>query len=204
MKLTKLFLANVFVLALAFSSCDKENNNIIPNPEPTPPANATEKILVLDTRDRGSWTYIDFKTGKTQKYAIQENNATTGVTIDWQLGLHSYTNVKTNGLSGLNTGKSKFEEVTSAPKDGYVADVDGRVLKRVGAMPPPDEDYQYTKINMALKPFEGDPMSNGRINDKVLILKCKDGKFVKLQFLDNSNDEGVKGFMKIKYVYPFK
>lgn len=202
MKLTKLFLANVFVLALAFSSCDKENNNIIPNPEPTPPANATEKILVLDTNDWGSWTYIDFTTGKTQKYAIQKDDATTGVTIDWQLALHYYLDAKTNGLSGVNTGKVKFEDVTSAPKDGYVKDVIGDVLP-IFKMPP-QKHYIKANVNMALKPFEGDPMSNGRINDKVLILKCKDGKFVKLQFLDNSNDEGVKGFMKIKYVYPFK
>lgn len=203
MKSTKLFFANLFVLALAFSSCDKENNNIIPTPEPTPPANPTEKILILDTRDWGSWTYIDFKTGKTQKYAIQENDATTGVTIDWQIAIHSYLDVKTNGLSGLNTGKTKFEEVTSAPKDGYSEDVEHRIIKKL-IMPPSPETFLNTKVSRALAPFEGSPMGNGRINDKVLILKCKDGKFVKLQYLDNSNDEGVKGFMKIKYVYPFK
>lgn len=203
MKSTKLFFANLFVLALAFSSCDKENNNIIPTPEPTPPANPTEKILILDTRDLGSWTYIDFKTGKTQKYALQENDATTGVAIDWQLALHSYLDAKTNGLSGVKTDKTKFEDVTSAPKDGYVEDVNDKIIK-ILIMPPTDETQLNTKVNMALKPFEGSPMGNGRINDKVLILKCKDGKFVKLQYLDNSNDEGVKGFMKIKYVYPFK
>ena len=185
-------LAALLLVVCACTACS--------NDEPTP--EATAKTMTVDATAYDKWVYVDFKSGKEQTVTMNGSDDEKLVTIDWQIAIHRYSDVKTNGGSAIDTGVTTFDQPLSLPTTGYTADVEGKVLYKF-IMPPTDENYITTHINSVMVWMQGSPMDNTlKPNNHVFVVKCKDGTYAKLQFTDFTNDENVKGHVTFTYQYP--
>ena len=54
------------------------------------------KTLTVDATAYNQWVYVNFKDGKTQTVTMEGSDDESAVTIDWQIAIHRYTEVKTN------------------------------------------------------------------------------------------------------------
>ncbi|MDO5104352.1 HmuY family protein [Capnocytophaga sp.] len=103
----KIVLLLVCVAMLGTTACKKENkdNQLV--------TKAKEyKNLSVPTTD---WVYFSFE--KNQIVPVTDPDKST----DWDIAFNQY-DVKTRGA--LNTRLTAFDQVTQAPKDGYVSDVE--------------------------------------------------------------------------------
>ena len=127
------------------------------------------------------------------------------VTIDWQIAIHRYTEVKTNGGSVVQTDMTDMSKVTEIPASGYTADETGQQVLIKFIMPPTEDCYVTTHYNTIMKWTEGSAMAGTlATTNKVFVLKCKDGTYAKLQFNDFANADNVKGHVTFSYEYPVK
>lgn len=185
-------------LLLVLCACTACSNDDEPTPE------ATAKTMTVDATGYDKWVYVDLKSGKTQTVTMKGSDDESAVTIDWQIAIHRYSNVKTNGGSAIDTGVTAFDQPLSLPTTGYTADVKGKVLYKF-VMPPKDEHYIATHINSVIVWTQGSPMDNTlKPNNRVFVVKCKDNTYAKLQFTDFTNDQNVKGHVTFTYQYPAK
>lgn len=191
-------LSLLFVAVLAMSSCEKNNGGNDPMPE-----TAGEKTITVDATKYDQWVYIDFNTGKTQALNVKADLAAE-LKMDWHIALNRYSNVKTNGGEAINTQKQDFNAVTSIPEGAYQKDTEGKILINF-RMPPQDEDYIATGVNKAIKYVKGSPMQgNLEASNDVFVIKTKNGRYAKVQFIDFRNKENKTGHITLKYIYPFK
>lgn len=192
MKRLKNLTATLLVVC-ACIACSSENEQV---PE------ATTQAMTVDATAYDKWVYVDFKSGKTQTVTMNGSDDEAVVTIDWQIAIHRYSDVKTNGGSATDTGQTDMNLVTTLPTTGYTADVEGKVLYKF-VMPPTDDNYIQTHVNKVMVWMEGSPMDNTlKPTNRVFVVQCKDGTHAKLQFTDFTNAENVKGHVTFTYQYP--
>ncbi|WP_294531490.1 HmuY family protein [uncultured Bacteroides sp.] len=162
------------------------------------------QTLTVDATKYNQWVYVNLKDGKTQTVTMDGKDDESKVTIDWQIALHRYTEVKTNGGSVVQTAETSMDKVTEAPAGGYTADSDGQRILVKFSMPPTDDCFVTTHCNTVMKWTEGSAMDGTlATTNKVFVLKCKDGSVAKLQFTDYANSDNVKGHVTLQYQYPF-
>lgn len=164
----------------------------------------TTKTLTVDASAYDNWVYVDLKSGKTQTVTMAGTDDESAVNIDWQLAIHRYTDVKTNGGAVINTKQTNMDLVSTLPAGEYTADKEEKILYQF-IMPPTDENYVNTHINKVMVWTEGSAMDKTlKPTNHVFVLKCKDGTYAKLQFTDLTNAENVKGHITFNYEYPVK
>jgi len=86
-------------------------------------------IIQVNAKDRGSWTLVEFATGKTQKISEAEAETNKLSQVSWDLAF-SRTKIISNGgktnPSGktgiINLGPVDFDNIKTAPETGYVQD----------------------------------------------------------------------------------
>lgn len=163
------------------------------------------QTLTVDATAYDQWVYVNLKDGSTQTVTMQGSDDESQVSIDWQIAIHRYTEIKTNGGAIVETGMTDMSKVTEIPTSGYVADeTDQKVLIKF-TMPPTDDCYVTTHYNTLMKWTEGSAMDGTlATTNKVFVLKCKDGTYAKLQFTDFANADNVKGHVTFNYEYPVK
>lgn len=199
MKILNFWIVAVMALSLStvFTACsnDDDDNN-----------NETDfKTMTVNATAYDQWIYVNLKDGNSQAVTMEGEDDESKVTIDWQIAIHRYTEVKTNGGSVVQTEMTDMSQVTSIPASGYVADENDQKVLINFNMPPQDKDYIKTHVNTQMAWTEGDAMSGTlTTTNKVFILKCKDGTYAKLQFTDYANADNVKGHVTFNYEYPVK
>lgn len=163
------------------------------------------RTLTVDATAYNQWVYVNLKDGKTQTVTMEGADDESAVTIDWQIAIHRYTEVKTNGGSIVKTDMTDIDKVTTLPTSGYIADESDQSVLIKFIMPPTSDCYVTTHFNTAMKWTEGSAM-DGTLSttNNVFVLKCKDGTYAKLQFTDFANADNVKGHVTFNYEYPVK
>lgn len=150
------------------------------------------KTLTVDATAYNQWVYVNLKDGKTQTVTMEGSDDESAVTIDWQIAIHRYTEVKTNGGSVVKTDMTDMSKVTTIPTGGYVADESEQNILVRFAMPPTDDCYVKSHCNTAMVWTEGSAMAGTlATTNNVFVLKCKDGTYAKLQFTDFANADNV-------------
>lgn len=163
------------------------------------------QTLTVDATDYAQWVYVNLKDGKTQTVTMEGSDDESKVTIDWQIAIHRYTEVKTNGGSVVQTDMTDMSKVTEIPASGYTADETGQQVLIKFIMPPTEDCYVTTHCNTIMKWTEGSAMAGTlATTNKVFVLKCKDGTYAKLQFNDFANADNIKGHVTFSYEYPVK
>lgn len=163
------------------------------------------QTLTVDATDYAQWVYVNLKDGKTQTVTMEGSDDESKVTIDWQIAIHRYTEVKTNGGSVVQTDMTDMSKVTEIPTSGYTADENGQQILIKFTMPPTEDCYVTTHCNTIMKWTEGSAMAGTlATTNKVFVLKCKDGTYAKLQFNDFANADNVKEHVTFSYEYPVK
>lgn len=163
------------------------------------------QTLTVDATDYAQWVYVNLKDGKTQTVTMEGSDDESKVTIDWQIAIHRYTEIKTNGGSVVQTDMTDMSKVTEIPASGYTADETGQQVLIKFIMPPTEDCYVTTHCNTIMKWTEGSAMAGTlATTNKVFVLKCKDGTYAKLQFNDFANADNVKGHVTFSYEYPVK
>ncbi len=198
MKILKFWMIALIALPLStmFVSCGDDD-------EKKEETNA--QTLTVDATDYAQWVYVNLKDGKTQTVTMEGSDDESKVTIDWQIAIHRYTEVKTNGGSVVQTDMTDMSKVTEIPTSGYTADENGQQILIKFTMPPTEDCYVTTHCNTIMKWTEGSAMAGTlATTNKVFVLKCKDGTYAKLQFNDFANADNVKGHVTFSYEYPVK
>lgn len=190
----------VAVMALSFSttfvSCSDDDEKKV---------ETNKQTLTVDATDYNQWVYVNLKDGKTQTVTMEGSDDESKVTMDWQIAIHRYTEVKTNGGAVVQTDMTDMSKVTEIPASGYAADETGRKVLVKFVMPPTDDCYVTTHCNTVMEWTEGSAMDGTlATTNKVFVLKCKDGTYAKLQFTDFANADNVKGHVTFNYEYPVK
>lgn len=148
--------------------------------------------FTIDATSQEEWAYFSFETDDVVDVEDAVNSE------EWDLGFQR-TKVKLNGgISGPGKGsvvmltETKFEAVTVAPADGYLADSAGTL-----AIVPQSEKgwYIYTGAPTHwILPLE----------DRVFVVKAADGTFAKVHFVgyykDNENKKD-SGFVTFEYAH---
>lgn len=190
----------VAVMTLSFSttfiSCNDDDEKKV---------ETSKQTLTVDATAYNQWVYVNLKDGKTQTVTMEGSDDESKVTMDWQIAIHRYTEVKTNGGSVVQTDMTDMSKVTEIPASGYTADETDRKVLVKFIMPPTDDCYVTTHCNTVMEWTEGSAMDGTlTTTNKVFVLKCKDGTYAKLQFTDFANADNVKGHVTFNYEYPVK
>lgn len=190
-----LFMASLVCISVACSNDDDEKKE-----------NETKaNTLTVDATAYNQWVYVNLKNGQTQTVTMEGTDDESKVDIDWQIAIHRYTEVKTNGAAVVQTDMTDMNKVTAIPTEGYTADENNQKVLAEFVMPPTDKNYVVTHVNTIIKWTEGSAMDGTlATTNKVFVLKCKDGTFAKLQFIDYANADNVKGHVTFNYEYPVK
>ena len=86
-------------------------------------------IIQVNAKDRGSWTLVEFATGKTRKISEADAETNKLSQVSWDLGF-SRTKLMSNGgktnplgkTGVINLGPINFDNIGTAPETGYIQD----------------------------------------------------------------------------------
>ncbi|MYG00097.1 hypothetical protein F4212_13330 [Candidatus Poribacteria bacterium] len=148
--------------------------------------------FMIDATIHEEWAYFSFETGDVVEVADAMNSDA------WDIGFQR-TKVKLNGgISGPGMGSAvmladtTFEDVDTAPEDGYRSDTDDTL-----AIVAQSEKGWYI--------YTGPPTHwILPLEDRVFVIKAADGTFAKLHFIgyykDNANKQD-SGFVTFEYAH---
>ncbi len=203
----RIFIAVMAIGAMVvLSGCSKDDS-----PEQST-AGIQVKNLDAASNDERIWTYFSFATGKlvSPTGAVEESK-------EWDIAFHRF-NIKTNsGTSGKGnvavaaTGIKDFEAVTKAPAQGYEVDkivaVESRppapeVTRSVnpvitGTVESKDPKGWYNYV----RPQQGETTPHFNITKYVYAIRTLEGKYVKIQLTDYTNDYGTSGYITFHYAF---
>lgn len=212
----------IMAIGVFATACSDDNN------DPKWGDVVADKVTNLDVSAYDKWTYINLETGATETHAdtgewIYTDGTTTPakaeepVGIDWHIAIHRYE-MRTNGGEVLDTRQTNMDVVTELPAGTYAKDEvfpyeeDGefQVITDMSKMMT-EYSVGYAKkatLNKVLcgwvkktetgtmPPVLYEPTKN------VMVLKCKDGSWAKLQFMYAGNtDTGKSGFVTFNYEF---
>ena len=178
----------------------------------------------LDVSAYDKWTYVNLKTGETEIHpdtsewiytdgSVSEPKAKETIGIEWHIAIHRYE-IKTNGGMVFDTEKTNMNEITELPEGDYKADEnitnedeEYAIITDMSKMMQGNVGYAKTAtVNKVLcswvkKTETGSmPPTIYEPTMHVIVLKCKDGSWAKLQFTVAGNSETNKsGFVTFNY-----
>lgn len=184
MKNNRLLLALVTVLALAFSSCQKDDpapvtltSSTVNNLPADPPTGGYDPMSGQPIGVTKKFTLFSFKTG-----AVVAN--TDSATTNWDLGFNGTTIIVNSGTSGPGSAGAQvltgiFDEITEAPESGYGTD-DKTTVPATYAIPRGSGNgwYNYNPATNVISPIAG----------RVIVVKTSEGKYAKLEILSYYKD----------------
>lgn len=163
--------------------------------------------IYLNATSYTAWTYIDFHTQTFDTASIilgQEPSAS------WDIALHRY-DVKTNGGSVMETTYEDFSQLWAAGRipegeflpdqqnDSVIIDMSGMMEGNIGYTPSPiNRVIDWVTFDLNVIP----PTYSSKHN--VFLVRLQDETYLALKLESYANDQGVKGFMRIKYIYPLR
>lgn len=121
----------------------------------------------------GKYTLFNFATGSL----VSNADSATG---KWDIGFKSTTIIVNGGTSGPGSVSAKivsgvFDELTTAPTEGFVSDAAGSYAIPTGSG---NGWYNYNGATMIITPIAG----------KILVFKTADSKYVKMEILSYYKD----------------
>lgn len=189
---TALILAGTF----AISSCTKNE---------TPKTDPVSKTMTVNATSYTDWVYVNFETGETKKAAVEDTATPEG--FDWDIAIHRY-DIKTNGGEAVATEMKSLDAVNQAPQSGYVKDSQGKIIVDISDMMNGNIGYADTNLNSVLCTWIKQDMSSmppvTTLSELVYVIKGADGKYTKIRFTDNRNDENKTGHITFEYVHPIE
>ena len=170
----------------------------------------SEKIgtIFVNASEYTRWIYMDFHHSTIDSLTIV--NGGEEYTGEWDLAVHRWE-TKTNNGSAIETEFTDLNAFLSAakmPEGKYVEDIetDSTIILDMSHMMEGEIVYAKGKINPLLSTWVNRDMSSMppiySMNNKVFVVKLKDGTSAALQLSNYMNDKYEKGFLTIKYVYP--
>lgn len=189
----------VFCMTVAFLfSCEKEKGNDNENEGNN---TSVTKEKTIDATAYNKWVYFSFSKGNVVTVDDPEND------LNWDMALHRYDVKLNGGTSGkgqgaaIETSAKSLSDVKNIPTEGYVVDVMGQV--NMTGMPPVYEEHSMnTEVSKWMKLDTSEMPPSYTMSGLVYILKCADGKIVKVKFTDYTNDLGATAHITFQYEYP--
>jgi hypothetical protein len=209
-KTVKLTAIALFGIA-AFSSCNKDNDDLFQKNEPK------EGLAVLDCSSYAKWHFFSLSKGEIIGSCDAGNESDYEAwrnRTDWDLAFHRQ-DVKTNsGASGNGKGGMltydfngtpfDFDAVKDAPKDGYQTDVQDSVIYDMSQMMQGIIGYAHTGLSQPAKKWAVlVDMQNSKWEyaQKVFIVRTADEKYAKIYLKNFKSDAGASGTVTMQYVY---
>jgi len=189
LSLTKTILFSLLAMFVIFSACDEDS------PSSPEPQEGFGKELTVNASSKTNWVYLSFSKGDSVSIADPSNST------EWDLGLMRYHLCTNSGTSGkgiggaIDMGDVDFAEVITAPTDGYTVDDSVAYAGHGGTT-----TYSVNPVLETWATMEGMPPTFVP-SDHVFVVKTADGKYVKLWLQNYYSDEGISGFITLKYFY---
>ena len=179
-----------------FISIDKANNS---------------GTIYINASDYMQWTYINLHNKtidiKVIDTANMENNENPQ---NWDFALHRY-DVKTNNGAAKATQFATLDELkksaTRPDGSGFASDTLGKVTVDMSGMMDGNIKYVSSNINPILSQWldvntsEMPPIYT--LSKQVYFLQLQNGEYAALLFSNYINEESEKGYITIKYIYPY-
>lgn len=185
----------LFFSLLTLNSCKKD--------EPELPSGNVKEVKFKNVSSYTDWHYFSFSKGEFVEVGDFQND------LSWDIAFHR-GDIRLNGgasgkgkAEGLNTNKTKWEDVTSAPATGYKKDEIGEItIAFTGAGTDVEEQPFSQVLSTWLTVDTSNPPPKYILHNWVYVLKTADGKFVKLWIYDNRDERNVStGYISFKYQY---
>lgn len=191
-KISFLMLLSVLFLV----ACDKDDK------EPALPGDVKD-IQFIDASSYTDWVYFSFSKGEVVTVADYQND------LSWDIAFHR-GDVRLNGGTsgkgrgeGINTQKTKWEDVTSAPASGYKKDEVGQItIAFTGSDIDVDDQPFSQELTSWLTVDTSNPPPKYTLHNWIYVVKAADGNHVKLWIYDNKDVTNKKaGYVSFKYQY---
>ena len=207
-----LSLAAVMTLLLC-ASCDKDNNEPKPTPNPSQKELVVKKIVV-DASDYTKWVYINFDKGEVVSVSAPETD------LSWDLGLHRYDFKTNGGTSGKGKGaaarttQKDLKADIPAPKDSeWTLDREGVLLMKFD-MSKHEVKYEKQSANFLLT---SEPKGDGKgylnkgiissegmppkdtVDPSVFLVRSAAGQIVRVRVLDCLSATKKRGHITLEY-----
>ena len=190
----------VFAISATLASCGSDNPE--PKTEGLDVKRHTQSRATSPAGDPKDWVYFSFATGAEVSGVTEENRATR---TDWDIAFNRFYMRTNSGLSGkgkggaVETDKTSFADVTEAPSDGYVTDVEITMNGFANGKVTTSKTSGNVALNKAVR-FSGPPPTY-TLNDHVFVVRTADGKYVKVIFESFHNAEKKSGYITFRYAY---
>ncbi len=182
----------IFHTALDYMETNIEDFETVPLPPKKLDKISTHNpVIQVNAKARDFWMLVDFSTGKMHKVPESATKNKKLKDIEWDLGF-SRTKIITNGgatnpfgkTGVINLGPVDFENVSTAPKDGYIQD-------------------KVSLGNLLNKEFSGWYNYRTRTHNieskrNVYVLKLSNNGFMKMRILNyycGTNDQDCRSMM---------
>lgn len=180
-----------------------KNTTMIPATEDMPAY--SRGWIYVKTVDYMGWTYIDFDTQTVGSAGVYDEYEK-----DWDIAIHRYE-VKTNGGMARKTKYSDFNVMLTdnhLEKGEYQEDVwtTDKVAIDLSGILDFDvkflETYCSTVIDWVEVIYPPYPPTY-KHNDNIFVIKLNNGNRVGIRLENYVNNNGVKAYLTLEYIYPF-
>lgn len=170
----------VIVIGLVVVSSMRPREALVFEPTPIGPTPARVQTLLhdtvtIDSQEQTVWRFFDF-----DRASIVLPPDTAG----WDLAIRRFTVIAAEAVADM--GPAAFDEVTEAPAAGFVETSFGRDTINTAI----DRWYRYSMISHLLEP-----------NGHVYVVRTRESRFAKLEFLSYYCPGVVGGCLTFRYVY---
>ena len=150
--------------------------------EPSPiggPAASIDSLVydtvTIDAMHPTAWSFFAFDRGSVVRPPD---------TVGWDLAVRRFTVIAADAVADI--GESSFDDVEEAPTSGYVETTFGRDTVNTAI----DRWYRYSILSHILEP-----------KGHVYVVRTRDGRFAKMEFLSYYCPGVVAGCLTFRYVY---
>ena len=210
-----IFLVSVIGTLLLLGSCEGVFDDIYDSPAATVSdgfgfveinPDTKSGTIYIDVTSYQRWVYINLKnkTIDTSNIVMDEAEPTA-----WDFAMHRY-DVKTNGGAACETAYTSLDEVRSGgiPAGAeFVEDSLSQVVIDMSHMMEGYLDYDTSYVNPVLSRWLDVDLSSMpptyTPSLKAYIIRLYDGSHAALFFSNFMDEASVKGYVTIKYIYPF-
>ena len=170
----------VVVIGLVLVSSMKPREALVFEPTPIGPTPAPVQTLLhdtvtIDSQEQTTWRFFDF-----DRASIVLPPDTAG----WDLAIRRFAVIAADAVADM--GPVAFDDVTEAPAAGFVETSFGRDTINAAI----DRWYSYSMISHLLEP-----------NGHVYVVRTRESRFAKLEFLSYYCPGVVGGCLTFRYVY---
>ncbi len=144
-------------------------------PTPAPVQTLLHDTVTIDSQEQTTWRFFDF-----DRASIVLPPDTAG----WDLAIRRFTVIAADAVADM--GPAAFDEVTEVPAAGFVETSFGRDTLNAAI----DRWYNYSIVSHLLEP-----------NGHVYVVRTRESRFAKLEFLSYYCPGVVSGCLTFRYVY---